>query len=184
VSTDPSTGPAAGKIASTVGEVSPPLRLPANILDALLAATVAFGRHDQETGGFLLADDQDVVRALALTGESGIERHRGLFMVSGVVVERVCEWAAGENLRVAALVHTHKGHAGMSRTDRNNGFRVDGFRSVIIPSFANPPTAPIQWGWYAFEHGDWHLDHPGELIDESDTAGSACVIVVDEDGVR
>lgn len=165
-------------------EMSPPLRLSTNIVDALLSATVTFGQHDLETGGFLLADDHDIVHALALVGDSGVERSWGLFTVSGAVVERVCEWAAEQNLRVTALVHTHRRGAGMSRTDRNNGFRVDTFRSIIIPAFASPPTALADWGWYVFAHGDWHPDRPGELVDASRTASPGRVIVVDEDGVR
>lgn len=184
MSSKPSTRPAAENTSWRRTEVCPPLRLPANIVDVLLSATFAYGRHDLETGGFLLADSDDVVLALALTGESGVARNRGLFMVSGAVVETVCEWASEERLRVAALVHTHKGRAVMSRTDRNNGFRVDSFRSVIIPSFANPPTALTEWGWYLFKHGSWHPDRPGELIGESETPGSGRVIVVDEHGVR
>lgn len=184
VSAEPSTGPAAEGANWPVAAMSRPLRLPANIVDALLSATVAFGQRDLETGGFLLADDHDVVQALALAGESGVDRHWGLFTVSGAVLERVCEWAAEQNLRVTALVHTHQGRASMSRTDRNNGFRVDSFRSVIIPSFARPPTALAEWGWYVFEHGDWHLDRPGEVIGESVTSGSGRIIVVDEGGVR
>ena len=176
--------PAADQIDWPLAKVPAPLRLPANIVDALLSATVAFGQHDLETGGFLLADEQDVVQALALTGQLGVERNWGLFMVSGAVVEHVCEWAAQQNLRVASLVHTHKGHARMSRTDQHNGFRVDSFRSVIIPSFANPPSALSEWGWYVFDHGDWHVDQPGELIGERDTHAPGRVIVVDEHGVR
>ena len=72
----------------------------------------------------------------------------------------------------------------MSRTDRNNGFRVDAFRSIIIPSFANPPTALTDWGWYVFENGDWRVDRLGELVEKSDTGAPDRIIVVDEDGVR
>lgn len=184
MSTERITETAAGTPSQPVREMSPPLRLPTSIIEALLSATVTFGRHDLETGGFLLADDHDVVQALALAGESGVERSWGLFMVSGAVVERVCEWAAEQNLRVTALVHTHQRGAHMSMTDRNNGFRVDGFRSVIIPSFANPPRALADWGWNVFEHGDWHPDRPGELNDEFATSTPARVIIADESGVR
>lgn len=180
----PGTGPESGEIDSLFEQMPPPLRMPANVVDALLSATSDFGQHDMETGGFLLADDLDVVQAVTLAGESGVERHRGLFRVSGPVVEHVCEWAAEQTLRVAALVHSHRGRASMSRTDRNNGFRVDSFRSVIIPSFVNPPKALTEWGWYVFEQGEWHLDHPGELTDVTHSAGPGRVMVVDEDGVR
>jgi hypothetical protein len=164
---------------------APPLRLPANIADALLAQTVAFGRRDLETGGFLLigADDDDpggTVQALALAGDHGVERGWGRFTVSGAVLENMCEWAADNELRAAALVHTHKRTAGMSWIDRESGFRVDGFRSVIVPWFTNPPPTPNAWGWYVFRDNDWQRDQPGQIV----PGDHGRVVVIDERGVR
>lgn len=184
MSAEPTFDPIDHRTEGPSGAMLSPLRLPTNIVEGLLSAALEFGQQDLETGGFLLADDQDVVRALALTGERGIERHWGLFVVSGAVVEQVCQWAADHDLRVASLVHTHKRSAHMSKTDRNNGFRVEGFRSVIIPSFANPPTTLASWGWYVFENGNWRLDRPGELIGEPATDENGQVVVIDEQGVR
>jgi hypothetical protein len=166
---------------ATEDEATPdPLQVPSNIVDALLAETVLFGRRNLETGGFFVADTDGIVRALALAGKHGVTRGLGRFAVSGAVLENICEWAADRGLFVAALVHTHKRNAKMSIIDRESGFRVEGFCSVIVPSFADPPSRLQEWGWCEFAGERWVPYTPGVAV--ANERGD--IVTVDESGVR
>ena len=114
------------------------LLLTRNPVDALVAEIGAWGDRHAETGGFLLAaeDNADRATVLALGGQSGIVRRRNLFTISGGAIERLFSWAGDTELRIRAQVHSHAHGAFLSRTDLQHGFDVDGFITAVVPHFA------------------------------------------------
>jgi len=136
---------------------------------------------DVETGGFLLApaDDQTRVTTVALAGEKGITRRRGLFRVSGPAIEVLFGWADDHDLRIPAQVHSHGREASLSATDQRGGFNVTGFISCVVPFFRRPPTDPLLWGWWMFDGRTW-VPAGQPALD----GGPVRVVTFDEDGVR
>jgi hypothetical protein len=134
-----------------------------------------------ETGGFLLCSREDgsMVSVVALTGESGIVRHRSLFQVSAGAFDELAEWAEANGTFIAAQFHSHAGPAFLSPVDKAGGYRIEGFVSTVVPSFSDPSSSSDAWGWWRFESGDWMaVDGPTVV------PGGCTVIRFDVDGVQ
>lgn len=152
-----------------------------NLVDALVADISAWGTHNAETGGFVLASEHrpDRANVLALAGQSGIVRRRDLFTISGAAIERLFSWAADAELRIRAQVHSHARGAFLSRTDLKHGFDVDGFITAVVPHFATPSADPGDWRWWQRGSSRWHPYRAPDVV-----AGSVRVVCFDEDGLR
>jgi hypothetical protein len=157
------------------------LLLTRNLVDALVAEIGAWGDRHAETGGFLLAaeDNADRATVLALGGQSGIVRRRNLFAISGGAIERLFSWAGDTELRIRAQVHSHAHGAFLSRTDLQHGFDVDGFITAVVPHFAAPSAHPGDWGWWQRGGGCWQAQRSPDVV-----AGSVHIVRFDEGGVR
>jgi hypothetical protein len=159
--------------------------IPAAGVAALVDETVAFGAHDLETGGFVLAsragtDDEDpTVTVIALAGDAGIVRHRDQFQISERALDRVFRFADDNDLWIPALLHSHRVSAFLSVTDQRYGLSIEGFTSAVIPAYSSPPRDPACWGWWQFESGRWRDATPGHVTD-----GTAEVVRFDEAGIR
>jgi hypothetical protein len=157
------------------------LLLPEGTSTPLTAEVARYGAIDLETGGFLLAPASDPMRVsgLAMAGEQGIVRRRGIFHVSGVAIDRLFGWADRERLRIPAQFHSHGTEAFLSETDRRDGFNVTDFISTVVPHYVKPPTDPGTWGWWIYTGNDWIDLRPPIAV-----AGALQIVVFDEDGVR
>jgi hypothetical protein len=155
--------------------------LPAGTAEDLVSHIGCYGRLGVETGGFLLAAavDPAAVTMVALAGAKGIVRGPDRFVVSGLAVDILSEWAEQDDLRIVAGVHSHAGAARLSLIDQESGFRVEGFTSIVVPRFAAPPTDPSHWGWYRFTLGSWRDRMPGTTRPDP-----GVTVIFDEDGVR
>lgn len=155
--------------------------LPAGAVDDLVLHIEEYGRRGVETGGFLLASAADpaTITTVALAGAKGILRGPGRFVVSGLAVDILSEWAEEEDLRIIAGLHSHGGAARLSLIDKESGFRVEDFTSVVVPRFAAPPTDPSHWGWYRFTLGLWRVRMHGTTRPDP-----GVTVIFDEDGVR
>jgi hypothetical protein len=139
-----------------------------------------FGRRDVETGGFLLAPQgQGTVVVVAFAGQAGITRHRLLFQVSPLALDRLFGFADQRACWVPAQFHSHATEAFLSPTDQQNGLRVSGFTSVVIPRFADPPPDVAAWGWWQFSGPDWTRCWPPGV-----EGHEVEVVIFDEEGVR
>lgn len=157
------------------------LRLPASGRDAVIADVRAFGLLGVETGAFLLAprDNPDVITLVALLGQDGVIRRRGLFVVTAPVIDRLFTYAEAHGLLLRSLVHSHEGAAFMSRTDKDGTIQVPGFVAAIVPHFAAPPTDPATWGWWTWTPSTWTTSPAAQL-----SPGVAGVIRCDSAGVQ
>lgn len=155
--------------------------LPDGTVEDLVSHIGWYGRLGVETGGFLLAAavDPAAVTMVALAGVKGIVRGPGRFVVSGLAVDILSEWAEGHDLRIIAGIHSHGGAARLSLIDQESGFRVEGFTSIVVPRFAVPPTDPSHWGWYRFTLGSWRDRTRGTTRPDP-----GITVIFDEDGVR
>lgn len=143
---------------------------------------LSYGRLDVETGLFLVAPrGSEHVTLVAFAGTRGVIRHPGQFAVTGRAMSQLLRHLAERDLVVCAQVHSHRGPAGLSKTDLAHGFSVDGFITAVIPHYGRPPLDPRQWGWWRYKHGRWSVTPPFRLADEEIAATST--IVFDEDGV-
>lgn len=150
------------------------LLLPIAACESIVADVSRHGAHGVETGAFLLAPEKqpDHLGVVALGGARGITRHPHHFRVSGHALERLFEWASTGELRVRALVHSHKREAFLSPTDLRHGLSVRGFTSAVIPDFERPTTNVANWGWWRFDGGHWQpiaepqsIDLPVRLVE-------------------
>jgi hypothetical protein len=157
------------------------LVLPEGIGAPLTTEVARYGAMDVETGGFFLAPEADPLRvtALAVAGERGITRRRGLFHVSGKAIDRLFGWADGQGFRIPAQFHSHGEEAFLSKTDRLDGFNVTDFISAVVPHYLKPPSDPRSWGWWIFDGDEWITLPPPETV-----GAGVRVVVFDEDGVR
>jgi hypothetical protein len=157
------------------------LTMPAGAVEDLVVHIGEYGRRGLETGGFLLATAADpaTITTVALAGRKGILRGPGRFVVSGLAVDVLSEWAEEDDLRIIAGVHSHGGAARLSLIDEESGYRVEGFTSIVVPRFARPPADPSSWGWYRFTADIWRPRMHGATRPDP-----GLTITFDEDGVR
>jgi hypothetical protein len=156
------------------------LIVPKVCLSVIYEEVKRYGECDLETGGFFLTkNDSNEIDVVAFAAEIGITRSWGLFQVSGKAIEKLFDWADGEELHVAAQVHSHGLSSFLSETDINYGFSVDGFQTTVIPSYCNPPFLPQQWRWWRFTNHRWIEVASPEL------GGQNCrIIKFDERGIE
>jgi hypothetical protein len=157
------------------------LAIPRAAVNVIREDVLAFGSKRVETGGFFLARSggEETATVLALAGEDGITRHRGLFGVSGIALDRLFAYAEEEGLRVPAQFHSHGGRAFLSPTDLAHGLSVRGFVSCIVPFWNDPPADPHNWGWWRCDGDAWNTEPSPEVAEHT----SVCVVRFDEGGV-
>lgn len=155
--------------------------MPGDAVSAVREEVIAFGKSRVETGGFLLApvETADGVTVLALAGDIGVTRRRGLFAISGIALDRLFAFADAESLRVPAQFHSHGRHAFLSPTDLAHGLRVRNFVTCVVPFWNDPPPRPDRWGWWRFDGEEWRDEPAPEVVVEP-----VRVVRFDEDGVR
>jgi hypothetical protein len=163
----------------TGSRITNPLSLPVTACELIVSDVRRHGAHGVETGAFLLAheNEPDDLNIVAFSGVRGITRRPHVFRISGSALERLFEWASEKELRVRALVHSHKRGAFLSATDLRHGLSVRGFTSAVIPKFAEPSPNAADWGWWRFNDGSWEPiaaprsgDRPVHLV-EFDESG-------------
>ena len=156
------------------------LRIPASAIEAIGDEVLAFGSRDVETGGFVMAArDGDTVSIVAVAGNTGIVRRGNLFVMSELALDRIFTFADDRQMWIPAQFHSHRLGAFLSETDKEHGLRVDGFISVVIPTYSDPPRDVARWGWWRFGAGRWRTIEPGGIA-----GGQVDVVRFDEDGVR
>ncbi|WP_433358735.1 hypothetical protein [Streptosporangium sp. CA-115845] len=149
-------------------------------MEELLGHVRGYGRRDVETGGLLITRPREAgVAVLALAGSAGIQRQRGLFVITMPALDAIFTYAEDRDLQVRAMFHSHKHRAFMSSTDRRSGLNAQGFISTIIPTYTDPPPDPSQWGWWRYEK-DWHPTSPA-VADQA--LSSTKIITFDAGGV-
>jgi hypothetical protein len=92
-----------------------------------------------------------VASTVALAGDAAITRGEQIFAADGSALGPLFRWAEEHDLTIGAQVHSHRGAAFLSPTDLAHGFSVPGFITTVIPSFANPPADPTDWGWWVYD---------------------------------
>lgn len=123
-----------------------------------------FGANDQETGGFLLTSDRRTVCHVALAGLVGIERDWGRFVVRRNAIDRLFTYAEDRGLRVAGMFHSHMNEAFLSPIDRDGGINMNGFTSIVIPTFGSPPADTTKWGFWTFRDREWCQSPPWPAV--------------------
>jgi hypothetical protein len=155
------------------------LLLPDAAAEAIVAEVARYGRHQVETGGFMLTSvTTDVVTAIAHAGTRGILRRHDLFQISDLALDALFAHVEEHGLSIPAQYHSHGLGAFMSDCDLEHGLSVEGFTSTIVPFFSDPPPDPSAWGWWRFARSWIPLAPPVSTIGEVE------VLVFDEDGVR
>ena len=155
--------------------------VPTDAVHVVVDDTLAYGKQELETGGFLMAPvGSDSIDGVALAGDSGILRRSGLFQISERALDRLFAYSDERELWLPIQFHSHQFEAGMSRTDALHGLRVEGFISTIVPRFTEPPADVSQWGWWQFRNGAWQSRPPAAVQHSPLTR----VVVFDEDGIR
>jgi hypothetical protein len=154
--------------------------LPGAMVDRIAGATVMAARDLVETGGFILRGyNAAEASVLALTGEKGIERRIGLFVVSGLALAALFEWADEHDLTLAAQWHSHRFEAFLSETDLKYGFGVPGFKTAVVPWYEQASPNSADWGWWQYDGKAWVAQAA-----PATGAGRFTVVTFDEDGVR
>ncbi len=154
--------------------------VPAAAVNTITTEIRAYGQRYMETGGFLmLPRERGTVTTVAFAGTAGIERRRHLFQISERTLDRLFTFADDHDLYIPVQFHSHEYDANLSWTDAQHGLRVDGFTSVVIPTYTDPPADMGRWGWWCFTAGEWApapVPHYGP--------GRVRVVRFDADGVR
>ena len=114
-----------------------------------------FGAREKETGGFLLTSDRCTISHVAIAGSAAIERDWGKFIVRREALDQLFTYAEDRDLHIAAMFHSHMQGAFLSRIDRTGGINMDGFISIVIPTFRNPPSDTSKWGFWIFQNREW-----------------------------
>jgi hypothetical protein len=155
---------------------------PITIADLIVEHVAHHGSLDVETGLFLIGSRANRhVSTVAFAGSRGVDRSPQRFALSGRAVSQLfCHLREGD-LVALALVHSHRGPAGLSRADLDHGFSVEGFTSAVIPYYRRPPHDSSRWGWWQHEQGRWRPSAPLPL---EGPAATVSAVVFDEDGVR
>lgn len=154
--------------------------VPGSGVRAILDEVRSFGHQELETGGFLMMPrDETTVSTVALSGTSGIVRRHNLFQISARALDRLFTYAAAYDLWIPIQFHSHGIGAFLSHADETYGLCVEGFISVVIPYFAQPPADMSAWGWWQYTEGQWL-----ERMAAKDADGEISVVSFDEDGVH
>ncbi|MGE3449036.1 MAG: hypothetical protein AB7H92_15820 [Microbacteriaceae bacterium] len=153
--------------------------LPELARDAVVAHVHSHGQTGVESGGFLVNDDTGRVVVVACAGTTGISRSWGLFRISGAALDRLFTWCEDRDQTIGAMFHSHEHMAFLSMTDREHGLNVRGMTSVVLPSFAKPPSDPAAWAWFVYDGSDWVPLDPWPL-----SSTGVSVVTFDEDGVH
>jgi hypothetical protein len=156
------------------------LHLGADAVEVIVAEVARYGALGVETGALLLTPpDEPTVTVLALAGTTGIERHRGLLVISAAALSPLFSYAEAHDLQLRAQVHSHKYEAFLSRTDKAGNIRMPGFIAAVVPDFASPSADTSVWGSWTFDGTDWVPTQPALVTSQTTT-----VIVFDADGIR
>jgi hypothetical protein len=156
-------------------------QIPITAAEPVHAHVADYGRHDVETGFFLLAPRATTtVTTVALAGSHGVVRHPYHFSVSRRAISQLFRHLTAHDLTILAQVHSHRGRAGLSKTDLKHGYSVEGFITAVIPFYQHAPFSPAEWGWWCYHDGGWKVAEPFELADRAPTD----MISFDEEGVR
>lgn len=157
------------------------LQLGAGAVATIVDDVRRYGAHGVETGSLLLTPrNESTVNVIALVGDAGVTRHRGLFVLSAAALNSLFDYAEEGALQVRAQVHSHMFEAFLSPTDEAGNIRMQGFIAAVIPTFATPPADLAMWGWWIFDGNDWIDTRPATVAGNLDTK----VITFDADGVR
>jgi hypothetical protein len=151
------------------------------VIDSVVEETTKYGSWRLETGGFLFGDTGTYeISGVAMAGDMGITRQPDLFEISERALDRLFTYAGDQDIWLPVQFHSHELYSDMSLADERYGLNAEGFVSTILPSFANPPTDPSNWGWCQFEAGLWRRCASASVV-----PGKALTVVVfDEGGVR
>ena len=142
------------------------LILPRAAVEAITRDVRGYGRRELETGGFLLLPiDADIVSMVALAGEHGVVRRRDSFQISERALDRLFTFADDRDLWAPIQFHSHEAGAFLSRIDVDHGLRVEGFTSVVVPAYRDPPTDIRLWGWWRFTQGRWARTNGARVAD-------------------
>jgi hypothetical protein len=156
------------------------LILPRAAVAAITRDVRGYGQRELETGGFLLSPrDTDVVSMVALAGDQGIARWRDKFQISERALDRLFSFADDRDLWAPIQFHSHEAGAFLSPIDANHGLRVEGFTSVVIPAYRDPPTDIHRWGWWRLTQGRWARTNGARIGD-----GAVELVRFDEEGVH
>lgn len=156
------------------------LLLPRAAVEAVTRDVRVYGLCELETGGFLLLPgDADVVSMVALAGDQGIVRRRDRFQISERALDRLFTFADDRDLWVPIQFHSHGAGAFLSSIDADHGLRVEGFSSVVVPAYRDPPTDIHRWGWWRFTAGRWARANGARVTD-----GAVELVRFDEVGVH
>jgi hypothetical protein len=157
-------------------------KIPIQIADLIHEHITTYGELDVETGLFLAAPrGSGTATTVAFAGSRGVERHCGLLALSGRAISQLLRFLAEHDLVALTQVHSHRGPAGLSRTDLAHGFSVEGFTSAVIPHYRRPAHDPGEWGWWRYQAGRWRDTAPFALTGD---APSITAVSFDEDGVH
>ncbi len=156
------------------------LILPQSAVESITRDVRVYGQRELETGGFLLlARDADVVSMVAFAGDQGIARWRDRFQISERALDRLFSFADDRDLWVPIQFHSHEAGAFLSPIDADHGLRVEGFTSVVVPAYRDPPTDIHRWGWWRFTAGRWARANGARVAD-----GAVELVRFDEGGVH
>jgi proteasome lid subunit RPN8/RPN11 len=156
------------------------IKVPVQALDRIIEEVRTFGLRHLETGGFfMMARNTATVSIVACAGDVGIVRRDNLFQISERALDRLFTFADEGGLWAPVQFHSHPGRAFLSRADKEHGLCAEGFISVVIPTFGDPPRDITHWGWWRFDGGRWVTATPA-------STGPCDVRTVwfDEDGFR
>lgn len=157
-------------------------RIPITIADLVQDHVASYGKSDVETGLFLAGPrGDDTATTVAFAGTRGVERHWGRLAISGRAISQLLRFLGERDLVALAQVHSHRGPAGLSRTDLHHGFSVEGFTSAVIPYYRHPAHDPHGWGWWRYQAGRWNATDPFALTTRSP---SITAVTFDEDGIH
>lgn len=157
------------------------LQISVNAVETIVDDVRRYGGHEVETGALLLTPrGESAVSVLALAGEAGVTRDRGLFVLSAAALNPLFNYAEDNGLQVRAQVHSHMFKAFLSPTDKAGNIRMQGFIAAVIPTFAAPASNVTVWGWWTFDGTDWIVTSPATVAADLE----AKVVTFDADGVH
>src|SRR5437660_1251066 len=114
----------------------PETAVPAGAVETITTEIRVYGQQLLETGGFMmLPRGCGTVTTVAFAGITGIVRRQHLFQISARALDRLFTFADDHDLYIPVQFHSHERGAYLSWIDAQHGLRVDGFTSVVIPTY-------------------------------------------------